>query len=72
MNVDEADQTHDWVASVELPWCRVCGLSKISAHIWGDIAWTKEPIACLTITTSTTTTLCPEHGIIKLRRANEC
>jgi len=46
MTVDEANQTHDWVKGVELPWCKVCGLGKISAHIWGDDDWTKSPIAC--------------------------
>ncbi len=46
MNIDNANQTHDWATGVELPWCKVCGLSKISAHIWGDDDWTKKPIAC--------------------------
>ena len=46
MNIDEANQAHDWVTGVDLPWCRVCGLCKISAHIWGDDEWTREPISC--------------------------
>lgn len=46
MTVDEADQTHDWIIGVEVPWCRACGLGKISAHIWGDDNWTKEPVPC--------------------------
>ena len=44
--IRQADRTHDWVKSVELPWCKVCGLGKISAHVWGDDSWTEEPIAC--------------------------
>lgn len=46
MNVGDADQTHNWVRGDELPWCRVCGLCKISAHIWGDDEWTRKPIPC--------------------------
>ena len=49
MTIDEADQTHDWdwIKHSELPLCKVCGMSKISAHIWGDSDWTRSPIPCL-------------------------
>lgn len=46
MTVDEANRTHDWNKHMDLSLCKVCGMSKISAHIWGDSDWTKNPIPC--------------------------
>jgi hypothetical protein len=42
----EANDSHDWIVGNELPICRSCGLSKISAHIWGDDDWIRKPIFC--------------------------
>ena len=30
----------------ECPACLKCGLSPISAHLWGDDDWIKDPITC--------------------------
>ena len=46
MTILEAVETHDWVTGVRLPWCKACGLDKISAHIWGDGNWIENPIPC--------------------------
>jgi len=43
----EAYNSHEWNPNqTECPECLKCNLSPISAHIWGDDEWTKEPIYC--------------------------
>lgn len=44
--VKEADKSHEWVTGMDLPWCKRCTIDKISAHIWGDDEWVKNPISC--------------------------
>lgn len=53
----QAFSSHDWVEGYELPWCEKCGHDKISAHIWGDENWTKNPLFC----TSTTNEKTPKY-----------
>ncbi|MDY6957791.1 MAG: hypothetical protein SVK08_01405 [Halobacteriota archaeon] len=42
----EAWDTHLFDLGNELPICLACGMTPISAHIWGDVEWTKNPIKC--------------------------
>ena len=39
--------SHDWDPNqTECPTCLKCGLTPISAHLWGDDEWVKYSIAC--------------------------
>lgn len=45
--LDQISKTHDWRRDqLDCPTCKKCGMTPISAHIWGDDEWTAYAVRC--------------------------